>query len=707
MPKRVEPQPGDAIVSTPKRGDLVVPGWAAALDAAASPAAAAEPPTPVPAAPVAPTAAPAPAAAPQVFDLVAPDGRRMRLTVPPGVSQAEVMQRAAALATAESTIGPTPAPGLGQQIRDVASQGARPLTPGGAPVSPAGALAEAATDPEVLLGTAGELAGMASPVPGGGILGAAAGGAAGRAVKRGLSGQPTNAADLATAAGVQGAGAGVGRVIAGLGTGAVRGLIGGATRETNEAAAARTFLEPRLKKTGVNLVMTPAEATESSVLDLMQNVAEGGFFSRNRMMTYFANRREGLKRVADDFLDEIAPHLEPAQLADVFVDGVNGRNTAAILTSNGLRAQFDARAGHIIAQMGRLRRYAKTVIEASARRGHVEAAREGVPIAEQVFDLPQTMRIGDLAQLRSSLLEAKRAQVAGERVPLGKRRVVDKLIAEVDDLVERSVTDPQTLMLWRDSNALVKERHMTTDSAFLKKLVRISDPTKLGARGGGAGGDALVDKIFANENSIRATVAALGPDSPEWAALQRRYTERAFAGATDTQGNINGEKLLDTLVGKDNIAQARFTAAFPKADTRQNMIHFADALRTIQKQAGDAGGSGRMLIQLTQGGALIGAMGALATGSLAGAGGAGTIATTLIAPSIMAEMLTRKPMARLLLTALNTPPTAKVAASLVSRLAAAAEQIKEQHAIDDFLASVPGAGQGSVRTTTPTEAVPQ
>jgi len=670
-------------VQTP-RGTLAVPEWAQAMMGSEV------------------AAAPSPAPdAPRAFDLVGPDGKRYRLTAPPGTSDVEIMQRAAALATSPESIGATPEPGMVGRAQAAAGAGARPLTPGGEPVSPASLAVQAATDPEFLLGAAGELAGAASPVPGGALGGAALGGAAGRAVKRVVAGQPVlgegGAAELATAAGTAGAGAAVGRAGAALSIGVPTALATGATRETAEAAAARAFLEPRLRKTGINLALTPAESSDSALLDLTQNIAEGGFFSRGRMQRYFASRREGLKQVADDFLNEIAPNLEPSAIADVFVAGVQGRNAAAMLTSTGLRKQFEDRAGHIIAQTGKLRAIAKSIVEGSERRGHVGAAREGVPLAERVLDIPQTTTVSDLAELRSSLLEQKRGTQLGERVPKGMLRTINKLIHEVDQLIETNVKDPETIKLWRESNALVKERMATTDSAFLKRLVRISDPAKLGVRGGGAGADELVTRVFANENTAKATVRALGADSPEMKALQRRYVSRAFADATDQQGNISGAKLLDSLVGKGGQAEARFTAAFPDPVVRRNLVHFGDALRTIEKQAGEAGGGGTMLIQLTQGSALLAAVvTAAATGFIPAA--LGTIATTLISPSVFAEMLTRKPTARLLMMAVKTPPTAKIAGSLISRLAIAAKQIEEQNAIDEFLASVPAAGRGSVRT---------
>lgn len=624
---------------------------------------------------------------PTSYVLRDPTGKPFKLTVPAGTPKDEVMRRAAAMVTPGAPgLQATPG-GLGADIRGAMGAGARPLTPGGAPVSPGKLLGETLTDPEALGGTAGELAGMAVPIPGAAVAGAALGGAAGRGVKALSEGRTPGAGELLRAGGEQGAGSLVGNVLSTAGTTAARALTGtGTLRETAEATAARQFLEPRLKKTGIDLAFTPAEASDSLVLDLLQNVAEGGLLSRSRMNTYFANRKVALKQVADDFLDEIAPKASPEQLAAMFERGVNGRSQVSQLLSTALRREFNDRAGHVIVQTGRLRALAAEVIRASERRGHVGAVTEGVPVAEQILELPATMNVADLAQMRSSLLEAKRSLVAGERVPKGKKKVIDRLVSQLDDIINDGIPDRPTRQLWRESNRLVTQRNQTVDAPFLKKLVRISDPTQLAIRGGGAGGDALVDRVFANTNTINATRAALGADSTEFRQLQRRYIERKLM---TPEGGVSGNQLADALFGKSQLDDERMAAAFPDAGLRSNLARFANALQQYErKQAGE--GVGKVAFQLAQGGAVIGAM----TGTL----GPSSIATTFIAPRILAEMLTRKQSARLLLQTLETDPSARVAASLVSRIAFTAKKIEEEQAMDDFVNRVPLATQGSVQT---------
>lgn len=435
-------------------------------------------------------------------------------------------------------------------------------------------------------------------------------------------------------------------------------------RLTPDAQAAINFLEPR----GVQVL--PSEATETVLLDLAQNLAEGGFLSAGRMSRFQAARTQSIKKVANGLLDEIGPNLSPGQMAALFVDETRGQNAMAKLFSNEMRSEFRAQAGHLTADVSVLRDIGRRIVEESAGRKDVGSQLVGLPTARRLAklgrqaskDAPPLLSIDELDDLRQLLGDIKRQKELGQRPPQRIQNLMDRAIKEIDNLIEETA-DPRALELYRQSNRLVAERFKTTDSDFLKKLVKLSDPLAIG-KGGASGGDALVDAVFANADTIAAARRALG-DSPEMRTMERRFMQRQFANVTDATGKIDGAALEKALVGTTGEFGDRFTAQLARPEQRQNVLRFAQALKTLQNQQRSKIGS--VAVQLTQGGIIIGA--------LTGRAAPTTAALAFIPPSVIAEMLLSKRTARMLLRTIETPRGVKATTAAIGRIVAETNRI--------------------------------
>lgn len=329
----------------------------------------------------------------------------------------------------------------------------------------------------------------------------------------------------------------------------------------------------------------------------------------------------------------------------------------------------------------------------------VQAAQAAVSRAESAVEFfskaatgkvptQRVLTIRDLYEIRKRLNLEIRGRVAGERVPTDIKAFAKRARNEVDRLITENA-DPQSAALFRESNRLVKERKQDVDSKFLRDLVRRTDPEAAGVDFGSVGGsDSLVSSIFRNENTIARAQKALGVESAEWKALERRWLQQRMAGAMDQNGVINGRGLLASLTGKAGENEAMFAAAVPDAATRRNWIRFANSLAAQQEQRS---GVGRMAIQLTQGGIALTALGSVLAGAPAGGAIAGA-STVLLAPYMLSKLITSKRGVKLLTEAFETPATARRATSLALKVAAEAKAIQREERNRRFVEQMRGIG---------------
>lgn len=394
--------------------------------------------------------------------------------------------------------------------------------------------------------------------------------------------------------------------------------------------------------------------------------------------------------------------MTPDQMAAMFVTETRGQNAASKLFSNEMRAEFRAQAGHLSTNVSAIRAIGERIVKESAgrkdigsqlialptarRMAKLGAQTPGTPASPRIVDRftgevikearaavppgPPLLSIDELDDLRQVLGDMRRQKELGQRPPQRVQHLFQKAVNEIDTLIDKTVTDPHALKLYRESNRLVSERFQTVDSDLLKKLVKLSDPYTVGS-GGASGIDPVVNLVFNNADSVAATRKALG-DSPEMRQLERRFMERQIASVTDPgTGKLNGKQLVANLLGAKGEFSERFAAQIKRPGVRENLIRFGKAVNVIEGQERNKIGS--VAVQLTQGGILIGA--------LTGRAPQDAAALAFLPPVILAEMLLSPRMSRVLLKTITTKQSTRAAASAVGRLVAATSQIAaEQHA---------------------------
>jgi len=234
--------------------------------------------------------------------------------------------------------------------------------------------------------------------------------------------------------------------------------------------------------------------------------------------------------------------------------------------------------------------------------------------------------------------------------------------------IPAATVDPmskQALDTWRMANDFYKTGRKQYNNAFLRRLIKMADETGTGAQN-------IAPAIFrpGAVAKVRMVKAAVGDQSMEWSKLQGFFMEYLQQKATDSHGVISGEKLINLMYGKPNsFGLPVLNEVLPQGTIRE-LEHFARVLRASQTR--QAEGAGRMLIQLTQ-------AGAVGTIFSRAAGNAKRVAATIIlAPPLLAKMMLNPRTARMITNGIQIPESASQAGGILSRIVAAAYRMQRR-----------------------------
>jgi hypothetical protein len=166
------------------------------------------------------------------------------------------------------------------------------------------------------------------------------------------------------------------------------------------------------------------------------------------------------------------------------------------------------------------------------------------------------------------------------------------------------------------------------------------------------------------EKIVGKSTPADGPKT--WRKLQGFFMHHILQKSADVDGNIVGKRILNNISGKPNSFGMPMMKEVFSEQQIKTLQTFGKAVKLTQER--QAEGAGRVLIQLTQAGAL----GAILTGNLAL-----PAATIIIAPAVMAKMMLNPRMAKLLTVGLTLPAKSPEAMGIMTRLTAAAIRINQ------------------------------
>jgi len=535
--------------------------------------------------------------------------------------------------------------------------------------------------PEIAGATVGGILG--APLgPGGSIVGAGLGGAgvrgfrrAGQFVRGGGPGErfqippgaPRTTGRAALDVGIEGA-IGAGAEVGGrLAFGALQKVVAPFVKKIIPHIAA---LKETFAKVGGKF--SPAQQTESAILDIAENLAEGSFTGQGRMRAFRAVQEESLgkleKKTAGAFAEDVTQRLSDVQVGELFLNTARKGRAAHAAVSNGLYSTVDElTAGAGVNVLGLKQTNQKIVADLARTRG-IGVTADINKITKIISALPDTLPFSDTHAIRSELLKKVRdiSNVPGEG---NTRRIIGTLVDSINQSFTKAGTTLtlQANKAFRRADRFFKLGKEAFDNEFMAKLIvgNKKTPERIGEtvfRSGNVQEIEQAKKAVRLASRLDKTVNF----DETWKAMQSGFYQRLISESTDpSTGVIRGKKLLGNFV---KFKQKRTLNAAFSPEQLKGIEDFARVADTIQTKSPGAGG---MVMQLAQGGALAG----LATGEFREAS-----ATVFITPFVLARLLTNPVGIRFLTQGLRIPAISARAFSLFGNIAShvAKEQAQKQ-----------------------------
>lgn len=514
---------------------------------------------------------------------------------------------------------------------------------------------------EFIGSTAGGLAGAGSVIPGGAALGAGAGGVLGRKVGKTVQEmmlpevpRPTSLEEVAET----GLTFGLNALGEGLG-GAAMGRVLKPTEKATLAAAE-----------AAGMPLSAAQRSGSPTQAMGENFLKRTLTGREPFVRLggkqIAKGEELYSKIADSIADKVG-HQEMGVLAEQSynnryalhkaavdqafddLDFIAGTNTASPVQVNMMPVTIQAQ--HMMEPINR-------VVAASPSLASQDSAAYKM-LEDAATKYPQSIPFRVAHDLKSRLL----ASLDYDQTPLAgqAKGAIKQVVKAIDQAMEDAATAGHFVPEWRNADALFKRGAQNFGDDVIKSIVR-KDPEK------------IVTLIRPRDQSL-STIDRLQTvlDPYTFRKLGRRWLEDIYeTSAIKTEAGIPvvdpeafakklrayGDETTKKMLGPDGAAAVE---QFAKVLERG---------RGTQQMAAHPPGAASSIVSWTQSGAVLtfGTMGMTApegqgAAQFLGAGG------VLIAPNILARMMTNQATARLLARAATTSPTGKAAGGIASRLA--------------------------------------
>lgn len=450
----------------------------------------------------------------------------------------------------------------------------------------------------------------------------------------------------------------------------------------------------------ISPVLLPAEATESRVLDILHNVSEASLIGGNQISKYKTERLKFFDDFADSIIDQFGARTSPDDLGNLFVTSLEASKQTHQKAANILYNNVDELVGTevvekqiqkevetgLLDETGKplmrtvtetvkvpepkalvktkeLKDFASKVRVHSTELGGIEAKNAGDDLMAAIADLPDNLDFGAAQELRSRLISrVDEFSVINKKAPaIGKaKRMISLIDSQMEEALEKS--SPEALEAWRTANRFYKTGQEKFNNTFLRRLIKLADDT-------GTGAENIAPAIFrpGQVSKVRKAKRALGEGSEEWGKMKGFFAQHLLSKSTNPEGVVMGQRLLNNMTGKPNSFGEQVLNEVFTAPQLREIKHFATVLAATQARQGE--GAGKVLIQLTQ----AGAMASLVTGNMTGPSMA-----IIMGPPVLSKLMLNPTTARILTEGISLPANSAAAAGVMSRLAAAVERIHRQ-----------------------------
>jgi hypothetical protein len=456
---------------------------------------------------------------------------------------------------------------------------------------------------------------------------------------------------------------------------------------TPEAVKADAFLKPMMKQP-----LLPSEATSSRAMDVIENIAESSLVGGGAIKTFKDKRAEVFESIADDIVASYGRKLEPDELGEALMHVIAKNKKAAqapakILyntvedmvkpvkqtvtvmedSSSGLldtggkplqvQVQKEIEVGGAQVSTQSLKLMTKPLAKIASEINRIEGGTAGDDLVSSIQEMKGTIPFAAAKSLRSRLIaSADQMHIDNKNAPaIGvTRRLVKALDGEMEKGLERF--DPSTRDMWREANRIYREGESTFNNRLIRGLV------KKGMEEFGDNPEAIAKTIFQPGRITSIARIREAVDAPTWKQLQSYAVQDLFKKSS-LDGVVTGKKLEAAMFGRTGYGEQMMHAVFDPGQV-DRLKAFTNALRVGQEKQSE--GTGRMLIQLTQGGAAINLLSEMS--GLSDTGFTTESGVILLAPAIMSQLLTHAPTANWLIRGVQMPAHAPQAGAVAAHL---------------------------------------
>jgi hypothetical protein len=443
-------------------------------------------------------------------------------------------------------------------------------------------------------------------------------------------------------------------VVLGIGYEAVGGA---ATKVAGKALApAAKAITPRLKGAAkvfaekgrelmpehIGTELTPAQATETRILDVIENVVEHSLFGGGRYRKFREGQAKLITRIADDIATKMGPDATDHEIGQLVQDTLRKEADSFYSAARIMYSRVDELARGLKISTKELKKEAAKLQQTVGVTDKPTQA-----LLKQITSMNNEVPFKQLQQMRSDLLSMGYRKVEGELVPGRTARFARKFAGRITDIFESP--EKGLTPIARESLKRANKFFAEGKQEFSYKLLRsltLNEPEK------------VMRRVFAKGaiEPIRRIKKIVGPEA--FSKMRGHHARKLlFEDAWDVgQEKIVGTRLEGAMkrLGKDTMKEI-YGANYMKEWNK-----FLNTVKAVQRKPPALGGG--MLVQLTQAGAII----SLVSFDIP-KGGAGVI---LLGPAAMAQLLTRPASIRWLTRGITMPATAKGATRIATRLAA-------------------------------------
>jgi len=426
---------------------------------------------------------------------------------------------------------------------------------------------------------------------------------------------------------------------------------------------------------------TASQRTDSWIVHQLDSLTRGSLTGSGDMKKADVRNANALKLIESELSTKVAKnatqHLSDTEVGNLFLNTLAGGKDAHKVVVGEMYSGLDDLVPTTVTQ----RQVAEEVPTGGinpATGGNLmeEIKWQGVDpdskqLIEQTFKQDETLSFGNAQALRSNLLDAQRTleKVTGKTKASGKLNIAVNELTKAMDMAALQQS-PETLAKYKKIKKLARDGFEVFNEKFISDLITANktNPERIGEYIFRTGN---VEEIMKAKRAVRLSAKYTGQSSDAvWNQMQKGYLDTLLRRSSTTS-NLSASATTESVVGEGldvsgsklikeftDPKKARTLEAVFGKKTRDEILDFALTAERVQRRP--EGGLG-MLIQLTQGSAILAVAGGAFDPSVAG--------TTLITPLVLAKMMTSKGGAKMLATALKTPEGSKAASLIGIKLA--------------------------------------